>query len=507
MKTTLLLITLLISGWINLLTAQAAPHETPPQVTSIWVDDGKADYPPFYSPEESCERIMRSIAWEYLLYKSLKEEGVFGGFASMNTFEIRPDSAFYKDANGVHVDEGDCSCENGKLTVNWTKKLGRTITYQLHFFDSVFVEFRYFDYKKSMEYLFSRDTALLTGNIDNPTKIIGRILAFDPFKKIEEGTYENGKKTGLWKVYQSNGVLEEEGTYVNGEKDGDWKLYFKSGPLEGEGAFKAGKKEGLWKHYFEDGQLESTGQYKEDKEHGEWKRYHGNGQLYAIRHYNEGKRTGDWKFYSKTGQLTHEGAYKDSYQHGQWVEYHENGTVRSQGAYDMGSRKGIWKHYYENGQLEKEGILEGSIFEIKEEGFWQFYYENGQLKEKGHFINGKKDSLWLFYYEDGSLYEEGYYENDLPSGPCKIYYPDGTLEEQGNYLNGELDGEWSVFYDNGKLQIRNLWKEGRLLEMLECRDGLGNELNCGTLKNGNGTVIIYDFDGKVLEEREYKDGY
>ena len=497
-----ILLSLLLSSSFSVATAQTAS-----ETSSIWADDGKADTQPFYSPEESCERIIGTIEWEYVLYKGFNTEGVFGGLGAMNYFEIRQDSAFYKGVNGNYLDRGICHCQDGKLTVHWTEKLGRKITYQLHFEDSITVELRYFDYKKNMEYLLSGDTTLLTGEMDNPTKVRGKILEFDPFKKLEEGAYdENGKKTGTWKIYYANGALEEEGVYVDGEKNGLWKRYFKTGGLRSEGIYENGREEKEWKYYSQDGQIEALGGYEAGEKNGEWQLFSSTGQLSGIKTYAKGYLEGPYKAYNPEGQLRIDGFFKKSQQDGMWHTYYPSGKLKEKGAFDMEQKTGSWSFYYENGQLEKEGPMEGGRMEYIHQGAWKFYYENGQLQKKGSFIDGQQTGTWYFYQEDGLPVAEGNFTEGVMSGHWKMYHQDGVLKREGNYLDGELTGEWLLFHTNGELYQKSLWKQNRLLEIIECKDGQGNDLYIGTLKNGNGTVIAYDMDGNALGEFEYIDG-
>ena len=45
-----------------------------------------------------------------------------------------------------------------------------------------------------------------------------------------------------------------EGSYLNGEKDGIWKIYYPNKKIKATGQYKSGKKEGVWKYYDKSGQ-------------------------------------------------------------------------------------------------------------------------------------------------------------------------------------------------------------------------------------------------------------
>jgi len=55
---------------------------------------------------------------------------------------------------------------------------------------------------------------------------------------VEDGHFKDGKKTGLWKTYHSNGRIESEIRYVNGSPDGTARFFNNEGKLTAEGYLK-----------------------------------------------------------------------------------------------------------------------------------------------------------------------------------------------------------------------------------------------------------------------------
>jgi serine phosphatase RsbU (regulator of sigma subunit) len=55
---------------------------------------------------------------------------------------------------------------------------------------------------------------------------------------VEDGDFQNGRKTGNWKTYHSNGKLESELFYVNDVADGPAKFYNNDGKIIAEGTIK-----------------------------------------------------------------------------------------------------------------------------------------------------------------------------------------------------------------------------------------------------------------------------
>ena len=44
------------------------------------------------------------------------------------------------------------------------------------------------------------------------------------------------------------------------------------------------------------------------------------------------------------------------------------------------------------------------------------------------------------------------------------------------------------------------------MNIINCFDGNGKQLDKGTLKDGNGTLNSFDVDGNLLEVQNFKDG-
>ena len=95
-----------------------------------------------------------------------------------------------------------------------------------------------------------------------------------------QGSFKDGKRVGVWIVYNLNGRVSKEVTYENGKKV-------------------------TWVQY----------------------KYHSNGQLRTKETYKDGKFDGPWVDYHENGQLLTKGTYKEGYKEGPWVNFNEDGTV------------------------------------------------------------------------------------------------------------------------------------------------------------------------------------
>lgn len=197
--------------------------------------------------------------------------------------------------------------------------------------------------------------------------------------KLSAYGYEtpDGKETGVWKFYYTNGKLKEEGSYKDGKETGQWKTYFESEKTKEIGNYKNGLKDGEWKTYFENGNLDLVANYKDGKVIGEGKSYYQNGKLSSI-----GTFSADGKYI--TEKL-----------------YYENGNLESEGKYIINTNTttiivsggkmipiGEWKYYHENGKLKATGTY-GGVNKDDLTGEWKIYDENGTLREvSSSFVAG-----------------------------------------------------------------------------------------------------------------------
>jgi len=124
-----------------------------------------------------------------------------------------------------------------------------------------------------------------------------------------------------------------------------------------------------------------------------------------------------------------------------------------------------------NKKSEKDRIKENKTF-----------YENGNPKTVEYYDGFTPTGKWTEYYENGKMMKEYQYENGKPNGGCKYYYEDGRLWTERILKDGE---NWTV--------ISNFDKNG-------------NRVDSGTLKNGNGTMKLYNEQGELTSIVTYKNG-
>lgn len=162
----------------------------------------------------------------------------------------------------------------------------------------------------------------------------------------------------------------------------------------------------------------------------------------------------------------------------------------------------ISKEYYENGKIEKVGKTTNGL----KNGKWKYYFSDGNFRGGGKYLNGKRTGQWKWFYQNGMLEQIGEYLNDEQEGEWKFYHDNGIQSGVGTLKNGKRIGVWKWFFNNGQIQTERYWNDGKLIKVISCYDGKGNELDKGSLINGNGTMKLYDIKGNLLETYIFENG-
>jgi antitoxin component YwqK of YwqJK toxin-antitoxin module len=74
-------------------------------------------------------------------------------------------------------------------------------------------------------------------------------------------------------------------------------------------------------------------------------------------------------------------------------------------------------------------------------------------------------------------------ENKTENGS---FYENGNRQGIGTLDNGKLIGQWNWYHTNGKIYSERLYTDGKLINIINCLDGM--ESTKGTLKDGTGTT-------------------
>lgn len=151
-------------------------------------------------------------------------------------------------------------------------------------------------------------------------------------------------------------------------------------------------------------------------------------------------------------------------------------------------------YYSNNKPYHKITETRDTIYEV-------YYYPNGNVQESKTLLTSASYAVvgsWKFYYSDGQVKKEGI----IPS----IYNEQKKFTKVfGLTIKNEV---WTYFYPNGQLKMKSygdiedtLYVQG-FAYLVDYFD----ENNVQLVKNGNGTINIFDKNIKTLTTRTFKNG-
>ena len=221
--------------------------------------------------------------------------------------------------------------------------------------------------------------------------------------KVEEGTFDHGRKSGQWTKYYTDGVtVKLQGTYVNNRPQGGYARYYPNGKLKEKGTFG------------------------NEKNQGQLIRYYSNGKIAYVSQFDaNGKETGAVKHYYPNGNVMSTYTLKDGKPYGEYVQYNENGTVRFTIAI--------------NGNRAVKKVTTAPPQKT------DTYSEPPTTGPPPKITNPNTKGVTFF-----------------PEGYNKVYNANDELWLDGNFQKGQLfDGKVYEYGANGLLKRVKIYKEGK----------------------------------------------
>lgn len=193
-----------------------------------------------------------------------------------------------------------------------------------------------------------------------------------------------GRKQGIWKVYDGTGNLKYRGEYLNGKPVGEFKYYYSNGRVKAVLIHRDNGRETYSTHFHPNGKMMAQGKYAGQVKDSTWLYYNEeDGALSAEEHYLNSRKEGIWKTYYPEGQVTEEITYRDDAKDGPWQQYFTDGSIK----------------------------LKASYVEDKLEGLYVIYHLNGNVEISGTFLNGQKHSSWVYLDDKGVLEKREEYDH------------------------------------------------------------------------------------------------
>ena len=329
--------------------------------------------------------------------------------------------------------------------------------------------------------------------------------------------YKNGKKQGVSKEFDENGMVitlyeyhddyMTSREYINrvnakGEKVGTWKTFYPDGNLKEEEFYKNGVLDGTSRIFSERGTgiLINEIVYREGKIIEEGIQMKTEPMLLTT-YYDDGitpKRKGtyldsipigDHYFYNSDGKPEMSFRYSSR---GTGIRIHE-------GPVDANERRtGDWKFFAETGELRASG----KYVNDRQYGEWKFYYMDGKIQQTGNFNNGMEGE-WKWYYPSGNILREEIYERGQPNGKSVQYSDSATIVAQGEYVDGEREGFWIEHV--GDIREEGNYQMGNKHGVWKAYQTDGQLYHTGNFVEGNpdGKHLFYYPDGTLKEEQYY----
>ncbi|MEN9699176.1 MAG: hypothetical protein RLZZ301_374 [Bacteroidota bacterium] len=230
--------------------------------------------------------------------------------------------------------------------------------------------------------------------------------------KVEEGSYQNGRKEGLWIKYHKDGKTPKlKGNYTNNRPDGNYTRFYENGQVSEQGYF-------------------GNNGYK-----GPLTRYHENGQVaYKATYNNEGQESGKVQYYHENGKLALEYTVKSGTVQGKVLRYNTQGQlVNSLEVSPDGTVSKFQQVQVKPSQTQPIAVPNAEIYpprlanprtkglKFSPNGYNKVYNDNDEIWMDGDFKNGQ---LW-----DGKVYD---YDTDGILKKVRIfkfgkYHSDGQL--------------------------------------------------------------------------------
>jgi antitoxin component YwqK of YwqJK toxin-antitoxin module len=268
-------------------------------------------------------------------------------------------------------------------------------------------------------------------------------MAYDQDNKINQ-TDTQGKKQGLWiyfgkdrpeEGYPANGKIEE-GTYKDDRKEGIWIKYHNDGVTPRlRGDYINNRPQGSYVKYHANGKIKEKGSFEKNQYRDSLIRYNENGKIeYEAKYNGEGKEQGSIKYYYPNGQVEFEYTAQNGNPVGTATRYYENGDVKEaivyaeDGSVAKSEPKALVNpivHVKDPGQSTVKppaiAVPRTNGVTFSPNGYNKVYNNNAEIWLDGVFKNG---NLWegkvYEYDKDGILLKVSVFKNGL-------YHSDGQL--------------------------------------------------------------------------------
>jgi antitoxin component YwqK of YwqJK toxin-antitoxin module len=315
----------------------------------------------------------------------------------------------------------------------------------------------------------------------------------------DSGASKNQQKTGRWNQYHCQPCSTCPVTPLQYDSLVKWNTHDPGSVLllKETGLYVQNKREGVWLQYQSyrvsppfGWSLVQEVTYKNDKQDG-WQITYGYVPpdsvlgLLTPRQYISGKR------YLENGIAR-----------GPMFEFNESGDTVVAGQLVNGREQGLFHYRYDT-------MATGRFDRVYDNGRQLetiYYHRNGNVASRGLLIDYNPHGIFRSYNEAGIVVLERTYKLGVLEGPSHYFYDDGKRMMTETFVKGQSNGKRIRYHRNGQIAGEVLIRDDKPWTALSCFDLQGKEKKKGTLKNGTGSLKLYNDAGQLIAIEFYQDG-
>lgn len=195
-----------------------------------------------------------------------------------------------------------------------------------------------------------------------------------------------------------------------------------------------GRKTGYWVYFRSEGRKVYEGVFKEGHPVGRFIRYHPDGQVSANLFYDSTGTRVDAEIFDTTGRLLATGTYLNQRKEGEWVFLSEHNLPLFRINYQNGLIHGdAWRYDVDGKPVEKTQWKFSTL-----DGVQIIFAPEGYIQASIQYRKGQTDGPYKIFHPDGSDEVSGQYEGGIKTGDWTYYRDDGSVDYVLHYRKGKL---------------------------------------------------------------------
>lgn len=259
------------------------------------------------------------------------------------------------------------------------------------------------------------------------------------------GLHGHGQATKKVKENHKNHPITKKYAVLKSDlsaKHGPYKELFRLNTFT-TGSYENGLKSGAWKYFNADEMLEISAFYQNGKRDSVWTYFYSTGKIRCTIYYNNGIPDSVIA-YHENGKVSYEHKL-DSYGNGRAKSFYAGGNLKQMLSLKGYELSGECSVYFEHGQLHRRTDFKDGLPWTVHETF----DENGNPFDGGDIVNGSGSYVMFFSQgmDDNKFYISSYwsYKNGELDGWYESYKEPGVLRQTGFYENNFKVGDWVTY--------------------------------------------------------------